>query len=618
MLISRTPADIEVTPSNHTTVAVPSAVDVKKNEELVLAVKKKEYSIVGDALYATFDSGTTPDWLLNTLDLILDVRLTDALHNLDTVAADLITAISEIDLARNAYEEYINIEATVEGIIASRVTQLNARIDNANATITTIDQAYVSATQAAAIAADQISASLTTPEGLMRGAITDLQLVITSLEGMMVEGHEYLEDLSASTEFVLSANITILEAAIEDEKGTRTAEIARVDQAIVTETTALAQALLLVDGRVTTAEGTATAASTLLNRIVVDPFTEIASLALLKTEVENASGASADAMLILEAIYDVANDTLIARGALEVTAEGKVAGIVLEAGSGPSTIDLQGDIVRFLRADETVAISYDTILDDFVFDGTITAKTVAGLELVGNDIIVGSSTLAEENNTGYFEYSRASRFGLSNDLVKWFGPKIAGVTWDTTNFRAIPNGMTKLNAKTYSTVDGSVYFGGTFQAGSLFASKTNSELSNTAEVEITFGSNGGELVIACSMSFLRTLRHQSLTCPVDVGNITGQLILEERIGSNSWVARKTEDIIFTYNCEPALQEGPELIEGTYSNGASKSFTYNASQASGTRRFRARLANILGAQYSPIPTGIGEGVRQTVSITSTEA
>lgn len=210
------PADTEIIPLELLEVALPSPVTPKANPDLTVHSKKKEYSIVGDGLYAQVSGDTTPDWLLSTIDIAINLKLGEALFNLDNVTGDLITAIDEIQLARNAYEEYINIDATVDRIIATRVQQLDARIDNANAKITEIDQAYVDEDQAMAIAAQQISASLNTPGGELNSSINRIDLALVGIDDTVAANYDWLKQQNEDNYVALAMSITEVKAEVDD------------------------------------------------------------------------------------------------------------------------------------------------------------------------------------------------------------------------------------------------------------------------------------------------------------------------------------------------------------------------------------------------------------------
>lgn len=260
----------------------------------------------------------------------------------------------------------------------------------------------------------------------------------------------------------------------------------------------------------------------------------------------------------------------------------------------------------------TWAVSAFTIDGSLVATGSIGAEHLMATAINGH-VITGATYITTNVGSEYVEVKSATPFGTQSTLYEWFGKKVNGVTWNNSTNVPIPSGMSTVNSKTHKTINGDVYFGGTFQAGSLYTSKGTSEHSPTATVTTSFGSNGGALVIACSMNYYRSVLNTSTTCPVGKSTITGELILEEYNGS-TWTLLKSENVAYTYECTPRIVESGDTIDGIYSNSASRSYTFTADQRSGTRQFRARLRNMTGTNYSSVGA---ISLTQVVTIVSTE-
>lgn len=139
---------------------------------------KKEYSIIGDGLYAQVSAESAPQWLLSIIDEVLAVNLANGLTSLDDAVAAINTALGELDIAKNQYQELINIEATIDSIITSRLTTLNATVGTNSASIVTLDSTKVTADQALAIAADHLSSELL--DGDVSAALTTLESTLTT------------------------------------------------------------------------------------------------------------------------------------------------------------------------------------------------------------------------------------------------------------------------------------------------------------------------------------------------------------------------------------------------------------------------------------------------------
>jgi hypothetical protein len=180
-----------------------------------------------------------------------------------------------------------------------------------------------------------------------------------------------------------------------------------------------------------------------------------------------------------------------------------------------------------------------------------------------------------------FDLFDTNSFELSaNDLVEWFGPRISGQTWNNTTMSPIYTGMTKANAKTYKTKDGSVFFGGTFQAGTLSNSTTNTQLLTTSIADLgSFGSNGGQILVTGSFSYAASTLGSG-TCPTGT-ETTGTLFIE-RLVSGSWNIVAQVPITGTYNC---FQEGAEYIS-EWNSGGVVTYTDNGLNTT-SRQYRAR-------------------------------
>jgi hypothetical protein len=176
---------IEVEPSS-------SVVDVSKDNTLQVSARKKEYSIVSDALYATVNAEEAPTWLTSIIDTVLSNSLDTALSEIGSMSNSLTTAISAIDIAKNDYNEFISLQTTENSTITSRVSELDATLStglvNTNAKVTEIDQAYVSSAEAYAISGNQTSASLNSDGGLLKGVINDISTANT-LQNQTIAGN---------------------------------------------------------------------------------------------------------------------------------------------------------------------------------------------------------------------------------------------------------------------------------------------------------------------------------------------------------------------------------------------------------------------------------------------
>lgn len=192
-----------------------------------------------------------------------------------------------------------------------------------------------------------------------------------------------------------------------------------------------------------------------------------------------------------------------------------------------------------------------------VAKGTIAGdRFIAGTE-ISSPIIKGGEVIVADSAVEYMSVIRALPFGQANDLVEWFGPRLNGVTWNSTTMLPIYNGMTKLNAKTYKTKNGDVFFGGTFQAGALSIAR---QATNSAGVLLV---NSDPFTIpnsttAVSVTSSLTLSGSQLgagSCPANLPSFSLVVNIERLIGG-TWQNIGGNNTIITASC---VQDGPEMI-----------------------------------------------------------
>jgi hypothetical protein len=125
----------EVTYSPSTDVVSSNLHDVTFKEiDSVVEGYKAEYSIVGDGLYASISADDAPQWLTEIIDSVVKLAVDRGMINYDLLVQDVRNAIDSIDVAKNQYVEKINIDATIDSVIASRLTTLNATYEATYAT----------------------------------------------------------------------------------------------------------------------------------------------------------------------------------------------------------------------------------------------------------------------------------------------------------------------------------------------------------------------------------------------------------------------------------------------------------------------------------------------------
>jgi hypothetical protein len=150
---TNTTSGVDVDISTISTTVQPTEDLVTTNQHCVTAPDpeclveghKKEYSIVGDALYTSLSEEETPPWLTEIIDNVIYNSVRNGLYEYELLMQDIHNAIDALDVAKNTYVEQVNFDASVDAIVASRLQTLNATLDNTFATITDLDAAVANA-----------------------------------------------------------------------------------------------------------------------------------------------------------------------------------------------------------------------------------------------------------------------------------------------------------------------------------------------------------------------------------------------------------------------------------------------------------------------------------------
>lgn len=189
--------EVTNTLSGDTVSANDHCVDIEIPESIVTG-HKKEYSIVGDALYASVNTNDAPTWLTNLVDTLVTNQITAGFVDYDNLVQDVRNAIDSIDLASNNYVTRVDYNQDQSGIVNSVVTQLNATYDlsGIQSTITTLNTTIANELVAQGVSASQIQ---TNYQGYTDAAINTLDTTLSNAIGSY------------------AASITALTAAYEDE-----------------------------------------------------------------------------------------------------------------------------------------------------------------------------------------------------------------------------------------------------------------------------------------------------------------------------------------------------------------------------------------------------------------
>lgn len=171
-----------------------------EEQESIVNGYKNEYSIVGDALYASINAEETPQWLATLLDNVVSNAVANGMTNYGLLVQDVRNAIDAIDVAKNTYVEQINFTADVNAIIGTHLETLNATLGNIYATKIELDIVEANAnyaltsaiTDLTAAYSNEINSRITTIQNAYSAAdraladdITALTVVFTDQESTL-------------------------------------------------------------------------------------------------------------------------------------------------------------------------------------------------------------------------------------------------------------------------------------------------------------------------------------------------------------------------------------------------------------------------------------------------
>ena len=139
--------NINIEPQTVCTEVIPEESLVSTNTHEITPVEttstvegfKKEYSVVGDGLYASVSVEDAPLWLTGLIDNVVASAVASGMVDYDLLVQDVRNAVDSIDVAKNTYVEQVNVDTIVNGIITTRLQTLNATVDNNSASIVDLD-----------------------------------------------------------------------------------------------------------------------------------------------------------------------------------------------------------------------------------------------------------------------------------------------------------------------------------------------------------------------------------------------------------------------------------------------------------------------------------------------
>lgn len=237
----------------------------------------------------------------------------------------------------------------------------------------------------------------------------------------------------------------------------------------------------------------------------------------------------------------------------------------------------------------TVWANPATVYESLVTFGVLSGEQIIAGSVINAPVIRGGSLELTGNSASTFiTIIRNDPFG-PNNLVEWFGPKIEGVTWNTATNSPIYSGMRMTNAKTYKTMNGDVYFGGTFRAGVASNSLQTTLITPNPVQVMSFSSNGGLIEIAASLSYMDNEPNYTETvCPAPLPAApTATIFIEQLVGSD-WLVRSQKTFNGVVSCIDGSSGAGEPRSISRSLGGTITVT-DSDGVANNRTYRARAA-----------------------------
>lgn len=138
---------------------------------------KKEYSIVGDGIYASISSEEAPTWLTTIIDDVVSNAVANGMLDYDLLVQDVRSAIDALDIAQNTYVEKITFASDVDTIIGTHLETLNATLGTTYATIVNLDTVVADANFSLAQSVTDLRSEY---QGYTDARITEVQTALTN------------------------------------------------------------------------------------------------------------------------------------------------------------------------------------------------------------------------------------------------------------------------------------------------------------------------------------------------------------------------------------------------------------------------------------------------------
>jgi hypothetical protein len=156
--IEVTPDTTEITPSVTKDLVGTNTHCVEIEDNPTITGIKKEYSIVGDGLYASIEADEAPPWLVSIIDTVVENSTRERFENYTELVEDVRGAVDSIDIAKNTFVKKVNFSTDVEGVVGSNFQSLNATLGAVSSTIVDIDTVRATASEAVTVRVSDLRA----------------------------------------------------------------------------------------------------------------------------------------------------------------------------------------------------------------------------------------------------------------------------------------------------------------------------------------------------------------------------------------------------------------------------------------------------------------------------
>jgi predicted nucleic acid-binding Zn-ribbon protein len=295
-----------------------------------------------------------------------------------------------------------------------------------------------------------------------------------------------------------------------------------------TRITAAASAITALESRATSIEGVNTSqgsAITTLQNSVNNPTTGLAATASavnsLTTRVTDAEGD------ITATANSVSTLTTTVNGHTSTISQHATSINGLKAGWGV-TLDVNGyvsglySVNNGTKADFTILATNFKIVTPGKTPRTLFEVNANGNTAFANDIYFGNGRIVLD--TGTYMKVQGIGFGVGNEFIEWFGPKMAITA------------CARSNAISYATVNGDAYYGGSLTAGLLrnAVSSSSTTMIGNQIINGPFNTNGNtkSVVISYTRTWRRTYNaYSSAGYQAGSGSNTATIQVYRKIGS---------------------------------------------------------------------------------------